>query len=162
MDSEKSIKELKYEVIRRITKLNEKTDLDILKKLDKAIGMAYDDRTFYIAEIELCDERNNGEIILKTGWTRKTVKERYADKRNGYKGVHKIYKEYKINPNLAEELNKYINNKFACGKEGAMHNFTGKTEMIDTNKYSVEDIIKECDHFIDVNKYTITGRGKIN
>lgn len=158
----KCMKEEKYNVMRRVTKLNEQTDWDILRKIDKAIGMAYDDRVFYIADIQLCNDRNEGEIILKTGWTRGTVKSRFSDKRNGYLGVSKIHKEYTLNPNLAEELNKFINDKFACGKEGATHNFTGKTEMIDTEKYSVQDIIDACEHFICINKYTITGRGKIN
>ena len=157
-----SMKEAKYNLMRRITKLNEQSDWDIIRKLDKSIGMAYDDRVFYIADIQLCNDRNDGEVILKTGWTRSSVKQRFSDKRNGYLGVVKIHKEYLICPKLAEELNNFINNKFACGKEGATHNFTGKTEMIDTEKYSVQDVIDACDHFIDVNKYTITGRGKIN
>lgn len=160
--NEESMKEAKYNLMRRITKLNEQSDWDIIRKLDKAIGMAYDDRVFYIADIQLCNERNGGEVVLKTGWTRGTVKSRFADRRNGYVGVVKIHKEYNLNPKLAEELNKHINNKFACGKDGATHNFTGKTEMIDTEKFTVEDIISECEHYILVNKYTINGRGKIN
>jgi len=156
------MKEAKYQLMRRITKLNEQGDWDIIRKLEKSIGMAYDDRIFYIADIQLCSDRNDSEVVLKTGWTRSSVKQRYSDRRNGYVGVVKIHKEYTLNPKLAEELNKYINNKFACGKEGATHNFTGKTEMIDVTKYSVKDIIESCEHFIDINKYTITGRGKIN
>jgi len=152
----------KFDVIKRITKLNDRTDEDILRKVEKSIGMAYDDRIFYIADIQLCNDRNSGEIVLKAGWTRGTVKKRYSDKRNGYIGVVKIHKEYLINPKLAEELNRHINKKFACGKSGAIYNFTGKTEMIDTSKYKVEDIIKACDRFIKKNKDIIKGRGKLN
>lgn len=156
------MKEDKYKVIRKVTKLNEKTDWDIIRKLDKAISMAYDDRTFYIADIKLCSERNKGEIVLKTGWTRGTIKSRFSDKRNGYVGVDKVYKKYTLNPRLAEELNKYINKKFACGRNGAKYNFTGKTEIINRNEHPIDSIIKACEHFIHNNKYNYTGRGKVN
>lgn len=149
----------KYELIQMITNLEE-TDIDVIRKIKKSIDFAYSDRTYYIADIQLDTVKNNGEIILKTGWTRGSVRDRFRDKRNGYVGVHKIHREYKLNAKLAECLNDYINNKFAC--KNSIYEFTGKTEMIDKDVYKVEQIIRACDKFIKYNSNKIKGRGRIN
>ena len=155
------MKDRKYDLIKLITELDDDADSDILDKMYKAVDFAYGDRTFYIADIQLDNVKNNGEIVLKTGWTRGTVKSRFSDKRNGYDGVSKIHKEYLLSPEMAEALNNYINDKFANGKNSRF-NYMGKTETIDDSEYPIEYIIFECDYFIKKNTEEFNGRGKIN
>lgn len=151
----------KLALIEKIIAMTE-NDMDVLNKMEKAYDFAYANRTFYIADIELDKVKNNGEIVMKTGWTRGTVKGRFSDKRNGYVNVVKVHKEYHLNAKLAEELNNYINSKFACGKEGVKHDYTGKTETIDSDEHPINRIINACNYFIKKNESIINARGKIN
>ena len=156
------MKSEKYDLIKKIINLDDNNDSDIINKMNKAYNFAYGDRIFYIAEIELDKVKNKGEIILKTGWTRGSVKKRFSDKRNGYVKIVKVHKEYLLPPKLAEELNNYINNKFACGRKGAIYDYTGKTETIDNDEHPIQRVINACNYFIKKNGGDIQGRGKIN
>lgn len=160
-----NISEEKLVLIQRILRLAE-GDFDIINKMHKAIDFAYAPRTVYVAAIQLDSVKNNGEEVLKTGWTRNTVDERFSDRRNGYTGVNKLYEKFVVSPKMAEEVNKHINKKFACGVKGAKHIFMGKTEMIDIPDSErdevASDVIKEIKRFIEINKHNISGRGKVN
>lgn len=150
---------MKNKLLTIIANLDEDKDKDVIEKMIKAYDFAYKNRCFYVCDIELDDVRNSGEIILKAGWTRVNPDYRYSDKRNGYKGVHKVYFEEILNPKLCEELEKHIKTKYACGKDNARYNFLGKTEAI--YETSPVLIVEECKKFIT--DYTgELGRGKIN
>lgn len=168
---------MKDDITSIIEKLDDEKDKDILKKMLQAYNFAYKDRYFYIAEIKLDSKeywmnkgfsykeseikaRNKGEIVLKTGWTRKeNIESRFLDKRNGYIGLNKLYRKYKLNPKLCEELEKYIKKNYTLKNNN--FNFLGKTEVIDTSKYTPEFIINVCDNYIKTYNKAL-GRGRIN
>lgn len=149
------MKEKLYSIIQL---LDTNKDKDILEKMLKAYEFAYKDRCFYVCDIELDKIKNNGEIVLKAGWTRVNPKYRYSDKRNGYIGVKTIYFQEWLNPKLCEALEKHIKGKYACGRR-ARYNFLGKTEAIYDASPTL--IIQECINFISNYKGELD-RGKIN
>jgi len=149
-------------LISQIRQLNTEEDRAVIKRLNKTLADAFAPRKFYIIDLKLDYDKNNGEIVLKTGYTRNTIESRFNDKRNGYLRVETIHREWDLPPSLSEKLNKHINDKYACGKCGAKYNFTGKTEVIDTDLHDIDTIISECERFIEQYKYFLTGRGKIN